>query len=153
MDLDVEVVGIATLEKDMRKMYSNINRKDLLKLMRPPANRLVKAIKAEAPVRKGYLRKAIKLVAWRGKNDAPSATLVTTMAKTYPYKGAQTKPYYAWFVHNGTVTSEGKRKHRKGAAVGTQRIKPNPFVERAYDAHIDEVGSNILDAINKKITE
>ena len=153
MDLDVEVVGIASLEKDMRKMYNSINRKDLLKLMRPPANKLVKAIKAEAPVRKGYLRKAIKLIAWRGKNDAPSATLVTTMAKTYPYKGRQVKPYYAWFVHNGTVTSAGKRKHRKGAAIGAQRIKPNPFIERAYDAQIDEVGNRILEAIDKKVTE
>lgn len=152
MNLDVEVIGIATLEKDMRKMYSSINRKDLLKLMRPPANRLVKAIKAEAPVRKGYLRKAIKLVAWKGKNDEPFATLVTTMAKTYPYEGKRVKPYYAWFVHNGTVTSEGKRKHRKGAAVGAQRIKPNPFVERAYDAQIDDVGIRILEAIEKKVT-
>lgn len=152
MEVDVDVVGIGSLEKDLRKMYKSLNRKDLLKLMRPSANRLVKAIKAEAPVRKGYLRNAIKLVAWRGKNDAPSATLVTTMAKTYPYKGKQVKPYYAWFVHNGTVTSAGKRKHRKGAAVGAQRIKPNPFVERAYDAQIDDVGVRILEAIEKKVT-
>lgn len=153
MEVDVEVVGIGSLEKDLRKMYKSLNRKDLLKLMRPSANRLVKAIKAEAPVRKGYLRNAIKLKALRGKDTDPFATLMTTMAKTYPHKGKLVTPYYAYFVHNGTVTSDGIRKHRKGASVGAQRIKPNPFVERAYDAHIDEVGSKILEAIDKKITE
>ena len=150
MEVDVEVVGIGSLEKDLRKMYNSLNRKDLLKLMRPSANRLVKA---EAPVRKGYLRNAIKLKALRGKDTDPFATLMTTMAKTYPYKGEVVKPYYAYFVHNGTVASDGIRKHRKGASVGAQRIKPNPFVERAYDAHIDEVGSKILESIDKKITE
>lgn len=153
MDLDVQVVGIAALEKDMRKMYSSINRKDLLKLMRPPTNRLVKAIKTEAPVRKGYLRQAIKVAAMRGKNDAPSATLMTTFAKTYPHKGKMVKPYYAWFVHNGTVTGGGSRKHRKGASVGAIKIKANPFIERAYNSTIDEVATRIIDAIDKKVTE
>ena len=153
MDLDIEVVGIASLEQDMRQMYNSLNRKDMLKLMRAPTNKLVNALKTEAPVRKGYLRQAIKVAAARGRNDAPNATLLTGFKKTYPFKGKMVKPYYAWFVHNGTVNSGGTRKHRAGASVGTQRIKPNPFVSRAYEATIDDVGKNIIDQIVRKMTE
>lgn len=153
MGLDIEVVGIESVEKDMRQMYNSLNRKDLLQLMRAPTNKLVKSLKAEAPVRKGYLRQAIKVAAARGRNDEPTATLLTGFKKTYPFKGKMVKPFYAWFIHNGTVISEKPRIHRAGASVGSQRIKPNPFVWRAYEATIDDVGEGIINEIVKKMTE
>lgn len=69
-------------------------------------------------------------------------------------------------VHNGTVVGTKKRKHRKPRtfsrseerayqrqriAEGTVRIKPNPFVWRAFEAKVDAAAQKILETISKSV--
>lgn len=150
---DIEVMGIASLRKDLSGIADKMNKKDLAKLLRKGAVIFQKEIKAQAPVRTGTLKKSVRVRVAKGKASDPRATVETYFAKTYapPKGGKLVKPYYAWFVHNGTVTSIGKRRHRKGASQGEQRIKPNPFVWRAFEAKVEAAAQAILDNISKSI--
>lgn len=154
METDIQIEGMAQMHVNMLKLQGKLKRQELLKAIKPGARVYQKAVKDEAPVRKGYLRKAFRIKAGRGRNASASATMFVTMGKTYPWKGKKEKPFYAIMVHNGTViSSKERRKHRK--STGAQRIdsggkvgiKANPFVWRAFNAKSDEVGDMIIDNI------
>lgn len=150
---NIEVFGIASLERDLRGIANKMNKKDIAKILRPGAQLFQKEIRSQAPVRTGTLQKAVRVRVARGRASDPTATVETYFAKTYvaPKSGKLVKPYYAWFVHNGTVTSKGRRVHRKGASVGARRIRPNPFVARAFEAKVDEAARVILEKISKSV--
>ena len=150
---DIEVTGIASLQKDLRGIADKMTKKDLAKFLRKGAVLFQKEIQAQAPVRTGTLKRAVRVRVARGKASDPRATVETYFAKTYtpPKGGKMVKPYYAWFVHNGTVTSVGKRRHRRGASQGAQRIKPNPFVWRAFESKVDAAAQKILETISKSV--
>lgn len=152
---DIEVFGIDKLEKDLSSIADKMTKKELAKLIRPGAVIFQKEIKAQAPRRTGTLQRAVRVRVGRGKANDPAATVETYLAKIYvaPKSGKLVKPYYAWFVHNGTVTSKDKRVHRKGASVGAERIKPNPFIARAFDAKVNEAARLILDKIAKSVEQ
>lgn len=152
---DIEVFGIDKLEKDLSSIADKMTKKELAKLIRPGAVIFQKEIKAQAPRRTGTLQRAVRVRVGRGKASDPAATVETYLAKIYvvPKSGKLVKPYYAWFVHNGTVTSKDKRVHRKGASVGAERIKPNPFIARAFDAKVNEAARLILDKIAKSVEQ
>lgn len=143
MASDVEVIGVDSLIKDLRGIAGRIDKKNLVKIIRPGAQIFRKAIIAEAPMRDGYLRKAVRIKVGKGKATDPGATVSTYLAKTYPHKGALVKPYYAWYVEHGTKD----RYHKSGRYTG--RITPRPFVSRAWEMKVDEVARMILDAIDK----
>ena len=155
MASDIEVFGIDKLEKDLSSIADKMTKKELAKLIRPGAVIFQKEIKAQAPRRTGTLQKAVRVRIGRGKASDLAATVETYLAKMYvaPKSGKLVKPYYAWFVHNGTVTSKDKRAHRKGASVGAERIKPNPFIARAFDAKVNEAARLILDKIAKSVEQ
>ena len=155
MASDIEVFGIDKLEKDLSSIADKMTKKELAKLIRPGAVIFQKEMKAQAPRRTGTLQKAVRVRIGRGKASDLAATVETYLAKMYvaPKSGKLVKPYYAWFVHNGTVTSKDKRAHRKGASVGAERIKPNPFIARAFDAKVNEAARLILDKIAKSVEQ
>lgn len=153
MESDFEVLNVGRLVKDLKGIEDKLTKKKLVEIIRPGAKKLQQEVKAQAPKRTGTLRSAIRIKVGRGKANAPSATIQTYLAKTYQTKKGKVKPYYAWFVHQGTVASNKQRKHRKGASSGEQRIKPNPFVERAFDAKVDEVAATILNRIAKSVEQ
>lgn len=169
MESDFEVLNVGQLVKDLKGIEDKLTKKKLVEIIRPGAKQLQQEVKSQAPKRTGTLRSAIRIKVGRGKTNAPSATIQTYLAKTYQTKkGKKVKPYYAWFVHQGTVAHHGKRKHRKPRLYsgleelaylrqrmteGSVRIKPNPFVARAFDAKVDEVAATILNRIAKSVEQ
>ena len=167
MRSSIEVENIAELKRDLSGIQEKLTKRDLVKAMRPGATAMRKAVQQRTPVRTGVLRKAWRIKVGRGSAKAPQATLTTYLAKNYrTRKGKMSKPYYAWFVHNGTIVTKGKRKHRKPRlysgleelayyrqrmAEGSIRIKPNPFVAEAFEANVDRVANMILDNINNML--
>jgi HK97 gp10 family phage protein len=156
MRSSIEVENIAELKRDLSGIQEKLTKKDLVKVMRPGATVMRKAAQQRTPVRTGILRKAWRIKVGRGSAKAPQATLTTDLAKNYrTRKGKMSKPYYAWFVHNGTVVTPGKRKHRKrvdnDSQSRRQKIRPNPFVAEAFDANVDRVANMILDNINNML--
>lgn len=139
IDVDAEKV-VAKLAKTENAFY----RKELLKAMRPGVKEMSKAVKSRAPQAKGILKRSVTIKPLKGRAKDASAGYFVAFRKIYPYKGKMTTPYYALFVHNGTVISQGKRKHRKRTIPGAQKIKPNPFVWDAFEAKADSVGAQII---------
>lgn len=169
MASDIELVGLDQLVKDMSRLAERMNKKDLVKFLRPGARIFQREIKAQSPVRTGTLRKSVGIKVGRGKGSDPTATLFTYFRKIYTTpKGKTSEPYYARFVHNGTVVGTKKRKHRKPRtfsrseerayqrqriAEGTVRIKPNPFVWRAFESKVAEAARVILEKISKSVEQ
>lgn len=164
----IEVENIAELKRNLSGIQEKLTKRDLVKAMRPGATVMRKAVRQRTPVRTGTLKKAWRTSVGRGSAKAPQATLTTYLAKNYRTRmGRMAKPYYAWFVHNGTIVSKKKRKHRKPPqylsglhllsyyrgimAEGSIRIKPNPFVAEAFEANVDRVANMILDNINNML--
>lgn len=151
---DVEVVNIAELRRDLSDLRGKMTKKELAAAIRPGAAVMRQAVKSLTPVRTGTLRRAWRIKVGRGSAKAPRATFTTYLAKTYRNKdGKPIEPFYGYFVHNGTVVSNKKRKHRKrvAGAEGRQKIKPNPFVAEAFEANVDRVATMILDNINNML--
>lgn len=150
MASDVEVIGLDEVQRDLRALQEKMTKKHLVKYIRPGANIISKEVKAQSPVRTGTLRQSITLRVGKGKDTDPYAKISTYFKKNYVARGKKVYPFYVKFVHDGTVTHPGKRKHRKNAGVGgKQRIKPNDFIYRAFDAKADEAAKVILDNITK----
>lgn len=163
----IEVENIAELKRDLSGIQEKLTKKDLVKAMRPGATVMRKAAQQRTPVRTGTLKRAWRINVARGPAEAPQATLTTSLAKNYrTRKGKMAKPFYVLFVHNGTIVTKGKRKHRKRRlysgleelsyywqrlAEGSIRIKPNPFIAEAFKANVDRVANMILDNINNML--
>lgn len=152
---NIDIVGIDRLEKDLRKLQSKMTKRELVKLIRPGANIILREIKAQTPQQTGTLKRAIRLRVGRGASDAPYASILTNFRKNYLSRKTEKRvyPFYVKFVHFGTVTSSNKRKHRKGASVGKTRIHANPFIYRAFKAKYNEAARVILDKISKSVEQ
>lgn len=171
MDLDVKVQNLGELKRDLSRLYGKLNKKDLAKLLKPGASIFRKAVKNRAPVghgpQAGALKRAIRVRTARGKASDPYAAVDVYFAKTFTTKsGKKVKPYYALFVHNGTVAHPTKRKHKKPRLFSngeerayqrqrlgenTIRIQPNPFVADAFEAEAQRVATVILSNIENAL--
>lgn len=156
MATTISVEGLGALQKDLKNIYGKLNKKELAKMLRPGANILRKEVKSRAPRRTGTLKNAVRVRTARGKAKDPTATLDVYFGKNYTTKsGKKVKPYYALFVHNGTIATEGKRKHRKinseQRSSQRQRIKPNPFVYEAFEAAVERAAQAVFDKIKTEI--
>lgn len=159
MASDIKVEGIAELKRDLSKIYSKLNRKDLAKMMQPGAKLFRKAVQARAPRRTGALRRGIRITVAKGPNDAPMAAVyVSPSGKTATNReGKKIKPFYAYFVENGTVIKQRERKHRRStieerlARGGRIGIKPRRFVASAFDATYKQAAEVILAEIEKTL--
>ena len=145
---DIEVTGIASLQKDLRGIADKMTKKDLAKFLRKGAIIIQKEEQAQAPVRTGIMRKAIRVRIGRGRADDPRATVSVYFANIYksPRTGNMGKPYYALFVHNGTA----ERRHKKTKRP-TGMVTSNPFVWRAFEAKVDAAAQKILETISKSV--
>lgn len=160
MDLKIEV---AKGTDNYRGVEEAIGKKTLQKILRKGAQIIAKDIKARAPVDKGWIKKSVRVAQMNTKGVDQHLNYKIYLAKVYPYKRKWqslfrsgittgiTNPFYAWFVHNGTVTSQGVRKHRAGASVGRERIKANPFIADAWEAKADEAADYVTEEINNEI--
>lgn len=153
MASDIEVFGIDKLEKDLSSIADKMTKKELAKLIRPGAVIFQKEIKAQAPRRTGTLQRAVRVRIGRGKASDPAATVETYFAKIYksPRTGAFVRPYYSWFVEQGTKERFRGKKQKKQIPTGS--IKANNFVARAFDAKVNEAARLILDKIAKSVEQ
>ena len=112
--------AVDKLESLDRKVQKSIVRKGL----RAGAKIMLAAAKAGAPVRSGNLLSNLKI---RGGGTSKGSTRVTVGVAAKGYKGGE-KAWYADFVILG--------HHVGSAKLGDARavVKPNPFLERAYEA-------------------
>lgn len=134
MEGDIKVVGIEEALRNIKALQDKLSRKALIKAMRPGAKEFQKAVKREAPKRLGYLKRSAQvrvIKRKRGESKASAALAVNLNKKTYPWKGSMVKPFYAYYVHNGTP-----------------KIRANPFVERAFTSVAERVKELILTNIN-----
>lgn len=155
---NIEVEGLGQLQKDLSGIKDKLTKKELQAILRPGIKVMQRAIKQRVPVRKGALKRAIRVKAGKGRANAPYASMWTTLGKTYMWKGKKEKPFYAIMVHNGVVaygTARNKRQgsHRKRAqnSSGGYRIKPNPFVAEAFDENVQSVADMILTNIADRL--
>lgn len=140
----IEVVGLGELQADLSRIQSKLLRKNLLKLIRPGAQRLRKAVAQRAPVHSGGLLRSLRIRVTRGKNNLPYAGYYVDFgpkAKN-PRNGKMVKPYWAIMVHNGTLDKKTRN----------QRIKPNPFIYEAYEATSQEAADIVLQNIERQLT-
>lgn len=163
----IEVVGMERFDRSIQDAEAKLLKKQLIKSMRPGAKVMQREVKSETPVRTGTLKKAIRIKAGRGKASEPRARLYLSLKKNYYHKEKLGIPFYIWMVHNGTVYAPGKkRKHTKPRLFsrseerayqrnrlenGRVRIKPNPFVNRAFDSKVNDVAEMILSDIKQKL--
>lgn len=151
---NIEVEGLGQLQKDLSGIRDKLTKKELQAILKPGIKIMQQAIKQRVPVRKGALKRAIRVKAGKGRANAPYASMWTTLGKTYMWKGKKEKPFYAIMVHNGVVAYGSGRNKRTGAhRARTQapsrgyRIKPNPFVAEAFDQNVQRVANMILEDI------
>lgn len=157
MESSIEVQNLGELQRDLSALADKLNKKDLVKIIRPGARVFSRAIKQHAPKRTGYLRSALKVKVGKGKANAPYATVMTTFGN----KKSKKFGFYGFFVHNGVVQYQSKRNKRtgahsqtnraKGLAQGGWRIKPNPFVYDAFEANVNQVATTILSNIESML--
>lgn len=162
----IEIENLGSFQKDMQHAYEKMHRKELLKIIRPGVNILMKAVKGRTPERTGFLRRSIKLKPMRGTNDFPYAAYFVDFANVkIKETGKKMKAFYGLFVHNGTIITKGKRKHRKprlfsnleelayqrDRAAAGYRIKPNPWVYEAFEATAQQAADRILEDIKNKL--
>lgn len=170
---NIEVEGLGQLQKDLSGIKDKLTKKELQAILRPGIKVMQRAIKQRVPVRKGALKRAIRVKAGKGRANAPYASMWTTLGKTYMWKGKKEKPFYAIMVHNGVLaygTKNNKRKKRvnynhkrfdgfsklqialdKESRASGYRVKPNPFVAEAFDENVQRVADMILTNIADRL--
>lgn len=159
MASDIEVEGLGELKRDLSKIYDNLNKRGLVKFMRPGAQKFRKAILQRVPVRSGALKRSLKVRVGKGKKDDPKATIyVSFSGKTAKNReGKMVRPFYGYFLENGTVVGQKNRKHRRStieqrlARGGRIGIQPRPFVWPAFEATYQQAADVILSNIEKSL--
>lgn len=166
--IEIEVENLGEFKKAMDKAVDKVQRQELLKILRPTARILLNAIKARTPVRTGFLKRTMKVKAMRGKNNFPYAAYMVGPGEVKRKDSKKKdKAYYGIMVHNGTiVVPNQKRKHRKPRlysnsderaymrqriAAGKVRIKPNPWVDEAFEQTAQQMTDKILNDIADKL--
>ena len=144
--VDIEVTNLAQLERDMQRFAEKMQRRELLKVLRPSANEMLYAILEKTPVRTGHLARNMQAKPMRGRSDDFFASFLV---------GPKRDAFYGIMVHNGTIIEPGKkRKHRRREFIpagAIERIKPNPWVYRAFEEEADRIASQILRTLEKKL--
>lgn len=163
MESSIEVQNLGELKRDLTALADKMTKRELVPILRPGAKVMQKAIKQRTPVRKGLLKRAVKVKVGKGKATAPYATLMTYFKGLTPFQQGKKKgpETYGWFIHNGVANFGTKRNLRKGAhseanrekalARGGYRIKPNPFVYEAFEANAQKVANEILNKIESSL--
>lgn len=163
MESSIEVQNLGELKRDLTALADKMTKRELVPILRPGAKVMQKAIKQRTPVRKGLLKRAVKVKVGKGKATAPYATLMTYFKGLTPFQQGKKKgpETYGWFIHNGVANFGTKRNRRKGAhseanrekalARGGYRIKPNPFVYEAFEANAQKAANEILNKIESSL--
>lgn len=162
MESSIEVQNLGELKRDLTALAAKLTKRELVPILRPGAKVMQKAIKQRTPVRKGLLKRAVKVKVGKGKATAPYATLMTYFKGSKKPEGKKKGPEtYGWFIHNGVANFGTKRNRRKGAHSeanrekalerGGYRIKPNPFVYEAFEANAQKVANEILNKIESSL--
>ncbi len=155
--IEIEVENLGEFKKAMDKAVGKVQRQELLKILRPTARILLTAIKARTPVRTGFLKRTMKVKAMRGKNNFPYAAYMVGPGEVKRKDSKKKdKAYYGIMVHNGTiVVPNQRRKHRaymhQRIAAGKVRIKPNPWVDEAFEQTVRQMADKILNDIADKL--
>lgn len=160
--IEIEVENLGEFKKAMDKAVDKVQRQELLKILRPTARILLNAIKARTPVRTGFLKRTMKVKAMRGKNNSPYAAYMVGPGEVKRKDSKKKdKAYYGIMVHNGTIVVPGeKRSHksrteaedrRRLQAGGRERIKPNPWVDEAFEQTAQQMADKILNDIADKL--
>lgn len=144
--IDIEVVNMGEVERDMQRVVDKLKRKELLKILRPSARDMLNEIIFHTPVRTGKLARSMTMKPLRGRSDDPYASFMV---------GPKKEAFYGIMVHNGTIIEPGvKRKHRRRESFpvgGREKIKANPWISRAFEAIAAECAEEILSAIEEKL--
>lgn len=155
--IEFEVENLGEFKKAMDKAVGKVQRQELLKILRPTARILLTAIKARTPVRTGFLKRTMKVKAMRGKNNFPYAAYMVGPGEVKRKDSKKKdKAYYGIMVHNGTiVVPNQRRKHRayvrQRIAAGKVRIKPNPWIDEAFEQTARQMADKILNDIADKL--
>lgn len=160
--IEIERESLAQFKRDMRSAYEKMHRKALLPLIKPSLSVLRSAVKAGTPKRTGFLQKSIRISPMRGRQDFPYAAYYVGYGEIKRKDtGKKWKPYYGIMVHNGTiVVRDEKRKHRtiteaeerrRIEAGGQVRIKPNPWVYKAFEQTAPRVAAKLLADLKEEL--
>lgn len=150
--IDVQITNLGEVRRAFDLETKKLYKAGLAKAIRPGARDFAKAVKARAPKDKGTIQRSITVKALKSKANVSYAGFFVRLKKNYMHKGKLVEPFYAFFVHNGTVvnTDSRKRKHRRRANFHNTsvRIKANPFVSDAFESLAPAVATKILQNIN-----
>lgn len=162
---DINIIGLGELKGDLHSIADKLTRAQLIKFLQPGAKLFRQAVRNRAPVDEGDVKKSLRVRAAKGAAKEPKAAVTVYLAKVARGpKGEKVKPYWAWFVHNGTLAaSKKKRKHHKPRLYsnteklayvferGGYRIKPNPFVYEAFEMTVQKAADIILSTIGNSL--
>lgn len=144
--IDIEIINLGEFERNMQGIVDKLKRKELLKTIRPSARTMLAEVIYQTPVRTGFLAKNMTIKPMRGRADDPFASYMV---------GPKAEAFYGIMVHNGTIIEPGvKRKHRRRESIpagAKVKIKPNPWISRAFEAKAAECAEQLISAIEKKL--
>jgi HK97 gp10 family phage protein len=156
--IDVQITNLGEVRRTFDLETKKLYKAGLAKAIRPGARDFAKAVQARAPKDKGTIQRSITVKALKSKANVSYAGFFVRFKKNYKHRGKLVEPFYAFFVHNGTVVEvdengkrvKKKRVHRKRIDFTNTRvvIKANPFVGDAFEAMAPQVATKILQNIN-----
>jgi HK97 gp10 family phage protein len=135
IDIKVETKSVEGLEKAFTQLPINLTKKIIRKALRNGGKIVQKAAKANAPVKSGALKKAIKIRAGKRVTGKQSVFIGTSD------KAFVGKMFYAAFIEFGH--KQGSRK------LGNERkdIAANPFMENAYETTKTQTEQTIINEL------
>lgn len=129
MSLTFKIEGMDALDKAVRKLPKNVQKRVLKGALRAGGRVIAKDAKQRVPVNTGTLKKSIKVVA--GKSKQNGALVFVTTSKG---GGAKYDAFYSHMIE-----------------FGTSKMPARPFLRPAFDTTQQETIKAIGDALEKGI--
>ena len=85
MESSIEVQNLGELQRDLTALAAKLTKRELVSILRPGAKVMQKAIKQRTPVRKGLLKRAVKVkVGLMRISSSSSSVTVSYTATRFP---------------------------------------------------------------------
>lgn len=129
--------GFQSLDADFKLLSAAEQRKVSRKAVRAGAVVFRDAVRANAPIRTGRLKKSVSVDTARGSLTAGvKFKKVRVIRKSKKGKSQQTLPFYWWMIENGT-----------------SKMSARPFVRPAFDANVEKAEDAAFQQYLKDIDE
>jgi HK97 gp10 family phage protein len=149
--VDAKLTGAEELTRAMGEIKTSIARKHLRTALRAGAKVIQLQCKADAPVKSGRTRSAIKVRS--GKRSRTGIRMLVSIGKSF-FKG---DTFYAGFVEFGWVPSRKRRSQRKGKArpprAGEGFVPGERWLHHAFDKSKESAFRTVRESLTASLEE